>query len=273
LPSFPKLLEEQGYRTYAWYGGDLNFANMGAYMYHLGFDGITSQKEFPRGTPVQNWGVPDHLLFERVNKDLESSTTPFFAFVQTLSLHKPYDTPGSNLPRTAPLADRFLACAQYADASIGTFIQEAAKQPWYANTLFVFVADHGVAEPGNLGPDMPMARKVPLIFFGPVLAKELCGKRIHHIGNHHDLVSSLCQAQNLDCTKFRWSRSLLQTYTHPFAMYCNENGAGWVTPKAVGFYRMTDGFWYPPYGPLPDTTMRQQALGYLFSQYEDYLGL
>jgi phosphoglycerol transferase MdoB-like AlkP superfamily enzyme len=273
LPSLPAQLKKLGYQTHAWYGGELNFANMGAYFYHLGFDMITSQGDFPKGTPTQNWGIPDHLLFKEVNSSLAKKPQPFFAFVQTLSLHKPYDTPGNTLSESAPLADRFLACATYADSAIGAFIDEAATQPWYANTLFVFVADHGVSEPGNLGPDMPMARKVPLIFYGPALAKSSLGKRSHQIGNHHDIPATLCQALGIESQSFKWSRSLLQTYRYPFAMYCNESGAGWLSPQAVGFYRINDGFWYPPYGALPDDTTKQRAVHYFYSQYSDYLDL
>ncbi len=273
LPSLPKQLKKLGYRTFAWYGGDLNFANMGAYFYHLGFDHIVGKKEFAASTPTQNWGIPDHLLFKRVHQDLDKTQEPFFAFVQTLSLHRPYDTPGNSLPESAPVAERFLASARYADASVDSFLREAETKPWYANTLFVFVADHGVAEPGNLGLDMPLARKVPLIVAGPALAPAWRGKKLQRLGNHHDLTTTLCEALGADARAFRWSRSLMKEYALPFAMYCNENGAGWITPSAVGFYRLADQYWYAPYGNLPDSTTRLQALQYLYSQYADYLAL
>ncbi|NIS37814.1 sulfatase-like hydrolase/transferase, partial [Candidatus Saccharibacteria bacterium] len=32
---------------------------------------------------------------------------------------------------------------EYADWSIGRFMELARKQPWYDNTIFVFLADHG----------------------------------------------------------------------------------------------------------------------------------
>ena len=37
----------------------------------------------------------------------------------------------------------------YADYSIGKFMEEARKHPWFDDTVFVFVADHGASSSGR----------------------------------------------------------------------------------------------------------------------------
>ncbi len=46
-------------------------------------------------------------------------------------------------------------CAvRYADASIDTFMKRASREPWFANTIFVFTGDHGkiIGKPDGLTP-------------------------------------------------------------------------------------------------------------------------
>jgi phosphoglycerol transferase MdoB-like AlkP superfamily enzyme len=276
LPSLPSVFRKNGYRTMYYYGGGLHFANIGAYLRHLGFDQLVSEDDFSNQVMRQSWGVPDHLLMEYCADDLKRQKQPFFAFIQTLSLHLPYDTPGQTHPVEGPVSSRFRASATYADASIGGFLDQIRGESWFENTLFVFVADHGHSDPGHLGYDMPMARKVPLIIYGAVLPAHLQHTRNHQMGNHHDLPQTLIKglALQMDKQDFRWSRDLLATYAHPFAMYCNETGFGWMTPPAqTGFHRFTDGYWYAPTGSMIDSTEQQRGRAYIQRMYDDFLEL
>ena len=73
--------------------------------------------------------------------------------------------------RFAWIAQRFL----YTDYAFKTFIQEAQKQQYFDNTIFVFVGDHGVA--GNADAIYPNAwtdqrlsdEHIPLLFYAPKL--------------------------------------------------------------------------------------------------------
>ena len=58
----------------------------------------------------------------------------------------------------------------YADYSIGKFMEEARKHPWFDDTVFVFVADHGASssrreeiKQGN--------HHIPLIIYAPKFIK------------------------------------------------------------------------------------------------------
>ena len=73
----------------------------------------------------------------------------------TTSNHKPFTFrrawrsrhPGARAAAVRP------ACS-YADYALGYFLREAAKQPWFDDTIFVVVADHGARVYGKA--DIPL---------------------------------------------------------------------------------------------------------------------
>jgi hypothetical protein len=84
----------------------------------------------------------------------------------TLTFHRPYEFPGSDrLANPDGSEAQQLAAVRFCDAAIGEFIDAARQQDWFANTVFVFVADH---MGGSLQyPRGPWMNRVPMIFYGP----------------------------------------------------------------------------------------------------------
>jgi len=85
----------------------------------------------------------------------------------TASYHNPYVLPDDIgwKPQSESMDDKMV---EYADWSIGEFVRAAKEKPWFANTLFVFVADHGVS--GSSPYDMSLNyHHMPMIFYCPSL--------------------------------------------------------------------------------------------------------
>jgi arylsulfatase A-like enzyme len=63
----------------------------------------------------------------------------------TKTNHYPFNPiPGSpRVPDGAGLAERMRATMRYTDASVGEFLAAIKGQPWFANTIFILLADHG----------------------------------------------------------------------------------------------------------------------------------
>lgn len=59
---------------------------------------------------------------------------------------------------------------KYADYSVGAFVEEARSKPWFDNTLFVFVADHGAGSAGKKSLN-PETHRIFSIFYAPALAE------------------------------------------------------------------------------------------------------
>jgi phosphoglycerol transferase MdoB-like AlkP superfamily enzyme len=283
LNSLPKVLRQKGYATAFFYGGELTFANIGAWLSEQRFDKIFSEKDFPKADKTQRWGVDDYRLLQRSALEINQLREPFFATSMTLSLHPPFDVPFESRWAGSDERAKFLHSAAFADWAIGAFFKSAESQPWYARTLFVLVADHGVSGPGGYGLDHPKARQVPLIFFGAPLVQTLRGRRVGLFCNHHDLPATILQMLRTPAEGLPWSRNLwredfandyLVAENKPsqngFAYYSNENGLGWVNAQGAGFYAFGNKDWHFWEGRL-DSASQTAARAYLQVLYDDFL--
>ena len=83
----------------------------------------------------------------------------------TCSDHTPYSLP-KEIDFKSTQKEMPQRMVEYADWSIGRFMRQAAQQPWFHNTLFVFIADHGTARHGIY--DISLAyHHVPMLFYYP----------------------------------------------------------------------------------------------------------
>jgi len=272
LPCLSKTLRKEGYATSFFYGGQLTFANIGTWLYNQQFDQIISIDDFPRSEVKQLWGADDATIFAKAVETLRQTRQPFFSTVMTLSLHQPYDVPYESRWNGADEREKFLNCAAFADYAIGEFFRLAAAEPWYQNTVFVLVADHGHPQPDNQNMDSPRARQVPLLITGPLIRPEWRGRRIEKIGNHHDIPATILGALGVSSISFPWSKNLLDDRTTDFAYYSNENGIGWITPQGAGFFPFAQKQWKWYQGAL-DSNNQVTARAYLQTMYDEYLGL
>ena len=270
LSSIPKMLKQAGYSTVFFYGGELTFANIGVWLTHQKFDRILSKADFPRGQITQHWGADDRQVFQKAISTLRQTPQPFFSTMLTLSLHSPYDVPFESRWRGDSEREMFLNSAAFADDAIGEFFEKARQEPWYPNTLFVLVADHGHYNPTGVRMDDPRSRQVPLILAGPLIRPAWRGKRIHTIGNHHDIPATVLDELGFSAEPFPWSKDLFDPKSRDFAFYTNENGLGWITPEGAGFYIFQKKEWQHFSGALKqEDGVKAQA--YLQRLYDDFL--
>ncbi len=287
LGSVSKTLKGRGYSTAFFYGGELTFANIGSWLSNQRFEKIFSEKNFASADKTQRWGVDDQILLQRAVVEISQLRPPFFATAMTLSLHPPYDVPFKSQWQGSTDRDLFLNSAAFADHALGEFFKSAEQQSWYANTLFVLVADHGSSQPGGVGLDNPVSRHIPLIMFGKPLTGQWRDKKIDLFCNHHDIPATALHMLGVPALRedFPWSRdqwfwySVLDSYRSPvndqfhrgFAYFTNENGVGWANDQGKGFYYFGEKRWRFWEGAL-DSTSQQDAKAYLQTAYEDFLG-
>jgi phosphoglycerol transferase MdoB-like AlkP superfamily enzyme len=278
LNAISKVLKEKGgYTTSFFYGGELTFANIGVWLTNERFDHIFSEKDLSSSEKTQRWGADDRLLLQRAAGAINQLKPPFFATALTLSLHPPFDVPFQSRWTGSTIKEQFLNSAAFADDAIGTFFNTVEKEPWFANTIFMLVADHGSSYPNGLGLDNPTARHIPLIVYSPLLKKEWQGRRISRYCHSHDIPATILAGVNRDWlvqSDFPWSRNLwaVPRPDQNFAYYTNENGLGWMTPEAKVFYRFSDQQWQVFQDTLPEQR-RMDARVYLQMVYEAFLGL
>ncbi len=227
LTSIIQELDAVGYTSSFTYGGDLRFSNMAAYLQTTGFEYVKGEGSFGAGEK-NKWGMHDEFLFKQLSTDLNNSKQPFVSAVLTLSTHEPFDVPMATPFDGEKLSDKFNASAFYCDYQLGRFFNEIKSAPWYDNTLFVLMADHGHSLPRHSTYYTSAARHVPLLFVGQVLDTNYRNTQCNKIGNSHDLATTLLSQLNLNTSSFPWSRNLLSSRTADFAYLTYDSGCGWI---------------------------------------------
>jgi len=187
------LLKERDYETLFLYGGQGIFDHMRAFFIANGFDRFIEEKDFDHVVFRSPWGVSDEDLFRRADREFRSLAgrgKPFFATMLTVSLHSPWEYPPGRiepLPTTTPVPSGFkyeeLNNFLYADYALGRFMEAARAAPYFDDTLFVFVGDHGVHLRGNRLIPVDEFR-VPALFFAP---KHLPPQRIARVTSQIDI--------------------------------------------------------------------------------------
>jgi phosphoglycerol transferase MdoB-like AlkP superfamily enzyme len=280
LPSVSAVLKEKGYENAFFYGAELTFANMGVYLRQQKFDKIFDEKSFTNKEKTQRWGVDDDIVLQRAVQEMGNLKTPFFNTILTLSLHPPYDVPYlTKWSDSDEVEDQFRNSAMFADAAIGNFFRSAKKEPWFENTIFVLVADHGATLPQKHRMDSRHSRHIPLIIYGKPLQSYLKGLKIENICNHHDLPKTLLSLLKIETKQeFPWSRDMSYAIfsqdnvanSNDFAYFTNENGIGWVKENGNGFFGFENSTWLNFENAL-DSTNQTSAKAYLQWLYEDFL--
>ena len=172
LATLGEVLGAQGFKPYFFYGGYGYFDNMNAYFGGNGYKVIDRTDMDKRTIVFENvWGVADEVLFSQALSTLDegrAQSNPFFAHIMTTSNHRPYTYPAGRIDIPSPGGR--LGAVKYTDFAIGDFIDRARAQPWFKDTLFIIVADHGASVAGKT--KLPLdGYRIPLIFFAPDLLK------------------------------------------------------------------------------------------------------
>ena len=86
--------------------------------------------------------------------------------------------------------DAHLTAMRYSDWALGRFFEQAKRQPWYKDTLFVVVGDHGFGAPEQL-TEMDLFRfHVPLLLIAPGVTEQF-GSRREVVGTQVDVVPTI----------------------------------------------------------------------------------
>jgi phosphoglycerol transferase MdoB-like AlkP superfamily enzyme len=183
-------LKQNDYSTNFFTCHDGQFDNMEGFMKFNHFDHFYSQNDYPSDKAISTLGVPDHYLFEYALEKMDAQhrekNTPFFSYILTSSDHGPWVVP-TDIPFKPTAVDEHDRSTQYADWALGYFIDKAKKYDWFNNTLFVFVADHGV----NFGHTyaMPLSyNHIPCLFYMP---SQLKPDTISSLGGQIDMLPTV----------------------------------------------------------------------------------
>lgn len=247
IESLVSTLEGEGYNTSFFHGaangsmGFLGFSNI------LGIDNYYGRTEFNDDSQFDGfWGIWDEPFLQFMEKTLDKKKTPFFASVFTVSSHEPYIIPKEYKNKFHEGGVPMHKCAEYTDYSLKRFFDEAKKKPWFANTIFVLVADHCNQIYYDEYQKAINHYAVPIIIYKP---------NSEYVGVSDDLAQQIdIYPTILDMIGYQkpfrsWGRSLFDKTTKPFVI--NSTGTIYQFSKgnyictfdgknAIGFYDKND---------------------------------
>lgn len=231
----------KGYEKYYFLGGSASWANIRGVL----TNNIKNLHLFEEGDyeaeKIDVWGISDKNLFLEAGKALSKETKPFFAIIQTADNHRPYTIPKEDekqfnkikLPKDTLEKYGFenndeLNAFRYTDFSFRVFMEAAKKYPFFNNTIFVFIGDHGI--PGNARGVLPAAYSdmgltsthVPLLFVGKPLTEK---KRIRTIASQIDVMPTIAGLTGISYTNASLGRDLMKAHTiENIAFYFDPEG-------------------------------------------------
>jgi len=169
IVTWGEVMSGLGYHTSFLYGGYGTFDNMNAYFGGNGF-ALSDRRDIPDPKFANIWGVSDEDLFAHAIDYYDARAAegkPFFSIVMSTSNHKPYTFP-EGIPGIQSSGGGRSAGVKYADYALGQFFKQARQHPWFANTVFVVVADHGARVYG--AAEIPLhSYEIPLLIYAPGL--------------------------------------------------------------------------------------------------------
>jgi len=227
----PVTLREKGYTTEFFCTHPKTFDNLDVFLQKNGYDHISDLADYPPEKIANSWGVGDETLFEHAFETMDKLAAdpagkPFFSTILTITTHPPFIIPAFSKfkPRST---DPVEITYEYTDWAIHNFIESCAQKPWYNNTVFVFVGDHGVNIPGPY--DVPLSyNHVPLIIHAPGLFNK--PEVRHQLANQTDIFPTIMGLVRQDYVQNTLGYDLFQEQ-RPFSFFSQDHKMGIVNDR------------------------------------------
>lgn len=226
------VLKEKGYDPVYLYGGYSYFDNMDSFFGGNGytvFDRTGIKKE--NITHENIWGVADEDLFKEALTQIDERVAKgkrVFAHIMTTSNHRPFTYPENRVDiRSGSGRD---GAVKYTDYAIGKFVADAKKKPWFANTLFVFVADHTSIARGR--SDLPLEKyHIPMVIYAPSF---ITPQKVDAFSSHIDVAPTIMGLLAIPYTSQFFGHDILRDYTPE----CKCGGAAFLANyQTVGYIK------------------------------------
>ena len=213
MEALPDFLNSEWYKTTFVSAASLNFLKQREFLSWVGFQKIIWEEEFEKNKKYTFESAPDGELYDRVLQEVQAQTWKYFIWLQTISFHKPYDTP---LWKTEELA------LQYSDEELYRFYQWLKEIWFFDNWILIIMWDHRKMnaveenEPELFGPNR-YTRSVATVVWSWIEPWTINSQLIQHM----DFYSSLKRLV------WHWNVEIDSIYNDIFTQEGNRNR--WIT--------------------------------------------
>ncbi|MDR2351471.1 MAG: sulfatase-like hydrolase/transferase, partial [Endomicrobium sp.] len=166
----------------------------------LGFDVSYGKEDFPRLMDYKYDTTYDYDMLDFVSKKAFASHKqgkPFFLYAFTGTTHIPFIQTTQEFEKYPPTSNenKYLNNLCYADYSIGHFIEQAKRDGYFDNTIFIFMADHIAGNFAETYRDTKKRFKIPMVIYAP---KIFSPKVVKYTVSQSDLIPTLYHLMDID---------------------------------------------------------------------------
>ena len=144
-----ELGENKGYNTAFFHGAQNSSMGFHAFARATGFQRYYGREEYNADPNFHGdddfdgtWAIWDEEFFQFYAQQMNTMKEPFMTALFSASSHDPFVVPEKYKGRFPQGESPLQECIAYTDYALKRFFEEASKQPWFKNTLFVITADH-----------------------------------------------------------------------------------------------------------------------------------
>lgn len=244
------VFSKAGYDTSFYHGGENGTMHFDAFTAKAGIQNYFGSQQYPNPKDHDGiWGIYDRPYLKYFAEELSRKKEPFLSAVMTLSSHQPFKIPDGEAAQRLPTPHGILKAVAYTDSALEDFFKQAEKETWFANTVFVVVADHTGPQVQTDFEDKISAYRIPISFFHPQISTWPEEIERNQLAQQMDIPASLYDLLGLEDAK---SVALSRSVFRP--------GPKTFTAFIPGTYLHTDG----------KTVLVQQAQKKSFIDFEHY---
>jgi len=171
IDALPAILAKQGYSTAFLHGAvhsSMGFVSFGR---NAGVTNFFCREEYEQEYGTNDfdgkWGIWDNKFLPFAEEKISTLQEPFCATIFTMSTHHPFALPKDVKNKYKEGALEIYKTLRFSDDALRDFFKKAQKEPWFANTLFVFQADHSSGQEHKIYASVPYNFAIPIFFYKP----------------------------------------------------------------------------------------------------------
>ena len=234
LSYIANIAKDNGYSSISMQSSDRGSYRVDALSNIAGFEHYYGAEDMPligdeNKSVKPKFGTWDGNMYQLLSQKLSIQKEPFLSFCFTATTHSPFISPGKKwepYPHNNTNLYGFLNTLSYADNKLGEFMQRSQKEPWFDNTIFIFMADHtiGFGDDSKLFKDTDVkvanrpleGMRIPLLIYAPKFFKH---QVIETIGSQADIIPTLMDILDWKGSFSTLSHSLFSPQDEQFVLF------------------------------------------------------
>ncbi len=254
LQTLPNILKEKGYSSTFYHGGTNGTMNFNAFAPLAGYDNYYGRSEYNNDEDYDGqWGIWDEPFLVKTSQNMSTLKEPFFTSIFTLSSHNPYKVPEKYHGKFSKGTLEIHESVGYADYALKQFFNEAKKQAWFNNTLFVITADHTAESADPFYSNLIGQYNFPMILYKNGITAKQEARTVQQI----DIMPTILDYLNYDQPYYSFGKSMLVDSKQPAIYY---NSPVFYCVQDSLFYIINNNHFVEAYNYKKDSLLTQNIL-------------